>query len=501
MSIEGPFVDRRNFLKKSSALSVGAISLGTGSGPVPEVEAQTNVGFSKHLPGDDLVCCDRTYATVADAIKSPPERIAYVPGIYAGTRFVQPDYLATIDLDPGSTTYGQVIHRLPMPFVGDELHHFGWNTCSNCHGTPNGSRRFLVLPGIASSRIYIVDTQNEKQPCLHKVISPEVIKQKTGLSAPHTVHCLATGEIMISMLGNANGDGPGGFILLDEKFDVKGRWEQNADGMNFNYDFWYQPRQNVMVSSEWAAPNTVAQGFKPADVAAGKYGKQLHFWNWKERSLMQSIDLGEQGWIPLEVRFLHNPDSDQGFVGAALSSKIWRWWRQDDRWHAEPAVSVENVIVDGWSFPVPGLITDLVVSLDDRFLYFSNWLHGDIRQYDISDPTKPKLTGQLYLGGVLGRTPSVRGKRLSGGPQMLQLSYDGKRLYVTNSLYSPWDNQFYPDIKDAGFYMLKIQCNTDRGGLEIDDSLFVDFGSEPLGAARAHEIRFSTGDSTSDVWT
>ena len=45
--------------------------------------------------------------------------------------------------------------------------------------------------------------------------------------------------------------------------------------------------------------------------------------------------------------------------------------------------------------PAPGLITDILLSLDDRFLYFSNWLHGDLRQYDISDPQRPRLTGQV----------------------------------------------------------------------------------------------------------
>lgn len=45
--------------------------------------------------------------------------------------------------------------------------------------------------------------------------------------------------------------------------------------------------------------------------------------------------------------------------------------------------------------PTPGLITDILLSLDDRFLYFSNWLHGDLRQYDISDPQRPRLTGQV----------------------------------------------------------------------------------------------------------
>lgn len=54
--------------------------------------------------------------------------------------------------------------------------------------------------------------------------------------------------------------------------------------------------------------------------------------------------------------------------------------------------------------PSPGLITDILLSLDDRFLYFSNWLHGDLRQYDISDPQRPRLTGQVgALEGGKGR--------------------------------------------------------------------------------------------------
>ena len=38
---------------------------------------------------------------------------------------------------------------------------------------------------------------------------------------------------------------------------------------------------------------------------------------------------------------------------------------------------------------------------DCRFLYFSNWLHGDIRQYDITDTSNPKLTGQVFFGGSI----------------------------------------------------------------------------------------------------
>jgi selenium-binding protein 1 len=218
-------------------------------------------------------------------MKAAPETLLYTVALYVGTDVKQPDYLATVDVDPESKTYGQVIHRLPMKQVGDELHHFGWNTCSSCHGEAGKHRQYLIVPGFKSGRIYIIDVADQRNPKHYKTIEPEVIKRKTNLSAPHTVHCLADGAIMISMLGDAEGNGPGGFLLLDEAFDVAGRWEQSTAGMQYGYDYWYQPRHNVMVSSEFAAPNTYMSGFNPKDAEAGKYGRRLHFWDWKERKI------------------------------------------------------------------------------------------------------------------------------------------------------------------------------------------------------------------------
>ena len=305
---------------------------------------------------------------------------------------------------------------------------------------------------------------------------------------------------MLSMLGDRDGNAPGGFLLLDDKFDVVGRWESEPGAIRYNYDFWYQPRHNAMISSEWAAPNTVRPGFKPDDVKAGKYGDRLYVWNWTERKITQQLELGASGMIPLEVRLQHNPDGKHGFVGAALSSTMWHVHLADNQWRADNVIAVDPVEMKGWPFPVPGLITDLVLSMDDRWLYFSNWLHGDLRQYDVSDPAHPKLTAQLWLGGVLGKGETFGGRKFGGGPQMLQLSMDGKRLYVTNSLFSSWDDQFYSDIAKAGSYMLQVDCNTESGGLSLNEKFHVDFGAEPDGPTRSHEMRFPGGDSTSDIW-
>ncbi len=458
-------------------------------------------GHGRAVFGADKAKPDRRiYATPVDAMHSPRETEVFVTALVVGIDDNRADYLATVDVDPASPSYSKVVARVAMPTPGDELHHFGWNACSSCHADPSRARRYLVVPGLRSGRIHIIDAADPRHPKLEKVIEGEAIAKRTDLSAPHTVHCLPTGQIMISMLGDAEGNVTGGFLLLDDKFDIAGRWEALGSGLEFNYDYWYQPRHNVMVSSEWAAPKTFRGGFDLKDVEAGKYGHSLLFWDWEEKKVAKKIDLGPQGAIPLEVRFHHDPDSTHGFVGAALSSTLWHWWRQGGQWRVEKVVDVEPVDAAGWPFPVPGLITDLLVSMDDRFLYFSNWLHGDLRQYDIQDPSKPKLTGQLWLGGVLGRSGKFRGRDFVGGPQMLQLSLDGRRLYVTNSLYSSWDNQFYPAMAKAGSSMLEIDCDTDKGGMKLNEDFHVDFGAEPGGPARAHEMRFPGGDCTSDIW-
>ncbi|XP_068711442.1 methanethiol oxidase-like [Montipora foliosa] len=467
-------------------------------------------------------CCNSGpgYSTPLEAMKGPREKLMYLPCIYSNTGIEKPDYLVTVDVDPDSPTYSKVINRLPVPYLGDELHHSGWNACSSCHGDPNQRRNRLVMPSLTSNRIYIFDVETDpKAPRIHKIIEPEEVT-KTGLAYLHTSHCLGSGEIMISAMGTPEGKEECGFVILDgETFNVKGRWEgSKKPGGPMGYDFWYQPRHNVMVSSEWGAPCAFSSGFKVEDVMAGKYGSRLHVWDWTTRTIEQTLDLGV-GTIPLEIRFLHDPNQTQGFVGCALGSTIVRFFRNEEKtWSAETVIKVPSKKVEGWALPeMPSLITDILISLDDKYLYFSNWLHGDVRQYDITDTKNPKLVGQVFVGGSVSRDGPVKvtadseleeqpepcyvkGKRVEGGPQMIQLSLDGKRLYVTPSLFSVWDNQFYPNLSKKGSMLLQIDVDTVNGGLKLNPDFCVDFGDEPGGPALAHEMRYPGGDCSSDIW-
>jgi len=163
------------------------------------------------------------------------------------------------------------------------------------------------------------------------------------------------------------------------------------------------------------------------------------------------------------------------------------------------------------------VITDILVSMDDKFLYFSNWVHGDIRQYDVTDPSNPKLKSTIFIGGSITKDGKVKvitdtelkeqpealvikGRRITGGPQMLQLSLDGKRLYATTSLFSPWDKQFYKELLETGTCMVQIDVDTVNGGMKINPDFLVDFGKEPGGPALAHEMRYPGGDCSSYIF-
>ena len=80
---------------------------------------------------------------------------------FLGTGIQKPDYLATVDVDPSSPTYSKVIHRLPVPYLEDELHHSGWNSCSSCHGDPSAVRRYLIVPSL------MLEPNSSKPSCLN----------------------------------------------------------------------------------------------------------------------------------------------------------------------------------------------------------------------------------------------------------------------------------------------------------------------------------------------
>jgi selenium-binding protein 1 len=444
-------------------------------------------------------------------MKAPAETLAYVATFDPERRV--PDALAVVDVDPGSREYARIVHTVPMPNVGDELHHFGWNACSSClcpnAPHPHVERRYLVVPGLRSSRIHVIDTKsNPRQPKIAKVVEPDEVAELAGYTRPHTVHCGPEG-IYVAALGNADGKAPGGIFLMDhETFEVRGQWEVERGPQQLAYDAWWHLGHDTLVTSEWGTPDMFENGLVPELLLGSKYGRRLRFWDLHKRKHLQTIDFGEQYQLVFELRPAHDPRRAYGFVNcvislADLSSSIWVWHRDGAKWAVTKVIDIPAEPADPDQLPpmlqgfkaVPPLVTDIDLSMDDRFLYVACWGTGDLRQYDVSDPFAPKLTGTLRIGGIVSRAghPASNGGALNGGPQMVEISRDGRRVYFTNSLYGAIDGQFYPEGIDG--WMVKLDAAPD-GGIAFDPKFFVTWPKPH----RPHQVRLEGGDCSSDSY-
>ncbi|GAB2691340.1 selenium-binding protein SBP56-related protein [Kitasatospora kifunensis] len=454
------------------------------------------------------------YRTPADAIAAPPEKLAYVAGFDRTAR--RPDALITVDTDPESASYGRAVNFTDMPGLGDELHHFGWNACSSalahaCHQNPE--RRYLLLPGLRSSRLHVLDTRPDPvRPRLVKTISAEELAAKAGYSRPHTLHCGPDG-VFLSCLGGAGGaEGPGGVALLDHTtFEVLRAWESDRGPQHLAYDVWWHLHAGIGITSEWGTPSMIDDGVVPELLLGRGYGHALHFWELDSGRHLQRIDLGDEHQMVLELRPAHDPEQQWGFVGVVtnvldLAASVWLWYRDGTRFAVRKVIEVPAEPAKTENLPpalqpfgaVPPLVTDINLSVDDRWLYVSAWGTGELLQYDVADPFNPRLTASVRLGGVTDRSPhpSAPGTPLTGGPQMVELSRDGKRLYLTNSLYGSWDDQFYPDGIDP--WMIKLDADTDAGGLTVDPRFFPH--GEDFRGLRVHQTHLHGGDASSDSY-
>ena len=188
-----------------------------------------------------------------------------------------------------------------------------------------------------------------------------------------------------------------------------------------------------------------------------------------------------------------------------LSGSVWRWFHDDGEWKVEKVITIPAEPVDAELLPpllkgfgaLPPIITDIDLSVDDQYLYVSCWASGELKRYDVSDPAHPREVSSVMLGGIVRRAahPANPELPLAGGPQMVEVSRDGRSVYFTNSLYGAWDDQFYPD--GVGAWMVKVDADLD-GSMTIDERFFPH--GDDFRGRRAHQVRLQGGDASSDSY-
>ncbi len=347
------------------------------------------------------------------------------------------DFLAVIDVNPDSAAFGSIINTLDLGTKGNETHHFGYTD----------DRRRIWAGGLFSSRIWLIDVATDPaKPRIERTL--DNIKEVSGLSGPHSYYALP-GRMLITFLGSAAGGLPAGMA----EFTNDGKFIRRIDHPSeapYGYDVAVKPRLNRMVTSSFTPLRNYQKPLAQMDLK--DFGSELVIWDYKNR---QPLQVGKAGLAPLEVRWSLKPENNYGFTNCALDNSIWLFKGGDN---GEGNYSFKKVADTG------ALPADLRQSPDDKYLYVSCFGDNVIQQWDVSDPEHLKLTSTV--------SPCVQ-------PNMMHVTGDGKRMYVSNSLLSTLDHS-------GRFYVRLVHIGPD--GMKVDPFFNVDLNKLPTGAARGHDM-------------
>ncbi len=177
------------------------------------------------------------------------------------------------------------------------------------------------------------------------------------------------------------------------------------------YDFESLDEANRGISTTFGPPALCGGGIKPSCL-----GGEVAVWDVRRQRVIQTADLGANSGA-LMVHFVRSKGVRRAFINTPGTNAIWLA-DDDDR---DGVFDFQQVLG-----PDDGLVlpADALLSHDGKYLYVSNWFGNTVQQFDIKDPFKPALKATVSVPH----------------PNMLRVSRDNRRLYVSNSLLTPWDN-------------------------------------------------------------
>lgn len=393
------------------------------------------LGLSLGVPSARLVAetCISPYIKALNK----PETVMYLWALPA-TPGKGEDFLAVIDVNLASATYGKILKKVHVGSKGNEAHHIGFTD----------DRSKLWAASLNSDRFFIFDVATDPvNPKLIKVI--DNVPKLTGLSGPHTPYAIP-GRILVSMASGPDGSGPGGLA----EFTNEGRFIASHAATNHPYETVIKPEFNRMITSAWFPQKTWLETMDKWDPKTWSNPNTMLVWDLKERKIIQTLVASDA--VMLAARWMLKPGAKYGYNISADGNSIWMFKMEDDGTFSYRKAG------DTGPNCGPG---DLRQSPDDKYLYLSCFVGSEIQAWDISDPENIRLHDTIQ--GVVQ-------------PNMMHLTFDGRRLYFTNSAISSIDYS-------PRYSMQLIQVGPD-GRMKLDPSFMIDFAKAPAGPARPHDM-------------
>jgi len=393
------------------------------------------------------------------------------------------DKLVTIDANPKSTHYGEVIHKISLRGRG-EAHHMGFTD----------DRRFLWAGRLDDNKIFVFDMAQPQRPKLVRTITDLALK--TGLVGPHTYYALP-GRMLVQALSNTKDRGGATGIALfnnggkviehypmptgkigartsgvplgaasNASVNVGAGGDVKGDG--YGYDIAINPAKNVMLTSSFTGWNNYMADLGKLITdgeAMKKFGGTMVAWDLKA---MKPQKIFEVPGAPLEIRWSLKEGDNWAITATALTSKLWLV-KQDknSEWQAKEVATIG----DPAKVPLP---VDISISADGKGLWVNTFMDGMTRYFDLTNPEAPKEVFSKHTGKQVN---------------MISQSWDGKRVYITSSLLANWDKK-----GDDNEQVLRA---FDWDGKDLTLRFEVDFNKLKLG--RAHHMKFTARPSGKDM--
>ncbi|KAI6214156.1 putative selenium-binding protein [Aphelenchoides besseyi] len=452
-----------------------------------------------------------------------------------------PGKIFIYDVDYQSRTYGQRVSELTLPRNGDEFLYASWARSAAKSSEVNSlSRQNLVVPCFNTSRVYVLGIDSSNQIRISKCIELQELSMRDASFPLDCFSCPGRGTpLLCSFLGDKNGSPKGTFAKIDRKnfslIPQRINDDERPTFSTYGGTFAVHTRQNLLISTEWGYPRHIQLGFQLSnnnDDNLTVYGSSLNVWDLEPLIRRQRLELDRfDGNLPISIRFVHNPELTHAFC-CTVGGGLFHLHRNTRTEQFAPRKAFQFAVahVSGWiQEEVPAVPVDIIISMNDQNLFVSCWLQGFVQNFNISDPFNVSPLHRVFLGGIIHddikllristivysfmqqsllslfqdftpKKQKLKGIDYQGGPSKLQLSLDGRRLYVGNSFLRSWDDKIYPEKRKHGGLIALIHINVNSAcAMTLDENFVIDLNSTDDSEVPnvPREMRFLNGDCKS----
>jgi DNA-binding beta-propeller fold protein YncE len=373
---------------------------------------------------------------------------------------IAPDFIAVIDFDRDSPTYGKVLRTVPLEgasAVGNEPHHVGLSR----------DGRTMALGGLLSvlsgqDQVFFFDVTHPSRPRFIRSDNPPDASI-TDEFAP-----LSNGGFLVTFMGGGNGAQPGRVVEYDARTRRVQTWPDALPDDGFNpHGISIDEAHNLMLTSDFICPLRTLHVHEgdTADVRGS-----VRVWDLARREIIRTIVVGDPA-IPagtMEVQLIPRDRRLRAFTAGMVDNKLYLV-------DAQRGTATAVFDFNGLSRPgTPAMPQLLRMNREGTRLFVTLNGAGRVVMFDIARPNHPEVLSVADLGA-------------GSGPHFLRLTDDERRLVVT-------DYFLVEDLAPGGIVNLegdhKIHViNVRENQLKLDPAFDVDFDRDiSTGPARPHGV-------------